>query len=116
MAEKYYLGSLLIGGNGAPDENGNLVIDYGDEGGNVNVYASATMDRWQKMAAKFNYTIAVSTKNKAYKIKSLLATDAVHNNQHVAGTILFPHNSGLSCSHNPDHFYNLGKWTGKNVK
>ena len=110
------MGSLLIGGNGAPDENGNLVIDYGDEGGNVNVYASATMDRWQKMAAKFNYTIAVSTKNKAYKIKSLLATDAVHNNQHVAGTILFPHNSGLSCSHNPDHFYNLGKWTGKNVK
>ena len=62
------------------------MIDYGDEGGNIDVYGNATMERWQKMAAKFNYTIAVSTKNKAYKIKSILATDAVHNNQHVAGT------------------------------
>jgi len=45
-----------------------------------------------------------------------LATDAVHNNQHVAGTILFPHNIGLSCSHNPDNFKNQGYWTGKNVR
>lgn len=25
-AIKYHLGSLLVGGNGAPDENGNMVI------------------------------------------------------------------------------------------
>ena len=74
------------------------------------------MEKWQKMAAKFNYTVNVTGKVKDYFIKTILATDAVHNNQHVAGTILFPHNSGLSNSHNPDHFYNLGKWTGKNVK
>ena len=115
-AAKYFLGSLLVGGNGAPDEDGNLIGDYGDEFQTVKIYANATMEKWQKMSAKFNYTVDVKVGPKTYKIKALLATDAVHNNQHVAGTILFPHNSGLACSNNPQHFYNQGKWTAKNVK
>ncbi len=45
-----------------------------------------------------------------------MGTDAVHGDQHVSGSILFPHNIGLSCSHNPNHFYNLGYWTSKNIK
>lgn len=49
-------------------------------------------------------------------MKLLLGTDAVHNNQHVVGTILFPHNSGLACSHNSANFFNAGYWTGYNVK
>ena len=82
----------------------------------MRIYANATMEKWQKMSAKFDYTVDVEVGAKTYKIKPLLATDAVHNNQHAAGTILFPHNSGLACSNNPQHFYNLGKWTAKNVK
>jgi len=46
----------------------------------------------------------------------LLGTDAVHNNQHVVGTILFPHNTGLACTHNAANFFNQGYWTGINVK
>jgi beta-glucosidase len=57
-----------------------------------------------------------TNEGKTYEIKMLLGTDAVHNDQHVSGNILFPHNIGLSCAHNPDHFYNLGKWTMLNVK
>lgn len=105
-----------MGGNGAPDENGNLIVDYGDEDQSIRIYANATTDKWQKLAEKFNYDINITTGSKQYRIKPFLATDAVHNNQHIAGTILFPHNSGLSCSHNPQHFYNTGKWTGINVK
>lgn len=54
--------------------------------------------------------------NKTYKIKMLLGTDAVHNDQHTLGTVLFPHNIGLSCSHNPVNFYNMGYWTADSVK
>lgn len=57
-----------------------------------------------------------TAEGKTFKIKLLLGTDAVHNNQHVIGTVLFPHNSGLACSHNPLNFYNQGYWTGVNVK
>ena len=45
-----------------------------------------------------------------------MGTDAVHGNQHVSGSVLFPHNSGLACSHNPDNFYRAGKWTAEGVK
>ena len=75
------------------------------------------MDRWQKLAQRFNYTISVTTaQNKKYEIRPFLGTDAVHGNQHVSGTILFPHNSGLACSHNLMNFYNAGKWTAAGVK
>ena len=76
-----------------------------DEKKTKEIYQNATLDKWQKLTAKFNYTVNVTTnEGKKYGIKPLLATDAVHNNQHVSGTILFPHNIGLSCSHNPDNF------------
>ena len=32
------------------------------------------------------------------------------------GNVLFAHNIGLSCSHNLDHFQNLGYWTKQGVK
>ena len=60
------------------------------------------MNKWYKLAQKFNYTISITTAdNKKYDIRPILGTDAVHGNQHVSGTILFPHNSGLACTHNP---------------
>ena len=71
----------------------------------MELYKTATLEKWQTLANKFNYAINVQTKDgKQYSILPLLATDAVHNNQHVVGTILFPHNIGLSCSHNPQNF------------
>ena len=117
-AIKRSFGSLLVGGNAAINEQGNLVrLPEFDEKKAKEAYANGTIDKWQKLSAKFDYTIEVkTTEGKTYGIKPLLGTDAVHNNQHVSGTILFPHNLGLSCSHNPDNFYNVGKWTAKNVK
>ena len=119
VASKLHLGSLLIGGNGAPDANGNLInIPDMDEAKTIAIYANATLDKWQKLSEKFNNISLEITTNegKTYDIRPLLATDAVHNNQHVSGTILFPHNIGLSCSHNPTNFLNVGKWTAENVK
>lgn len=74
------------------------------------------MDNWKKLAKKFNYNVKVTAKNgKIYKIKPFLATDAVHGDQHIAGNIIFPHNIGLSCSHNPSNFFNIGYWTMKSM-
>jgi beta-glucosidase len=117
-AIKYSLGSILIGGNGAPDANGNCInFDGLKEDQIKEIYASATADKWKALSDKFTYTVNVQANNgKSYKIKSLLATDAVHGDQHVAGSILFPHNIGLSCSRNSKHFYNSGYWTAKSLK
>ena len=100
-----------------PDDNGNMIDIPQKEDDDRKVYATATLNKWQKLSAKFNYSILITTsENKKYDIRPLLGTDAVHGNQHVSGTILFPHNSGMACSHNPDHFYNSGRWTAIGVK
>lgn len=114
------LGSLLVAGNGAPTPSGNMASLPGilEEEKIKQVYLNATLPNWQALTNKFkNIGPEVTTADKkTYKIKLLLATDAVHNDQHVLGTVLFPHNIGLSCSHNPTHFYNLGYWTATNIK
>jgi beta-glucosidase len=65
-----------------------------------------TTDNWKKLIDRFK-DLGVSVKAKDgtnYKIKFLLGTDAVHGDQHVLGNILWPHNIGLSCTHNENHF------------
>ena len=82
------------------------------------VFIKATAENWKKLTDRFNKIgVDVTTKdNKKYSIKLLLGTDAVHGDQHSVGNVLFPHNIGLSCSHNSDHFQNLGYWTKQGVK
>jgi beta-glucosidase len=79
---------------------------------------AATESNWKALSNKFsapNVNVTTAEK-KTYRIKLLLATDAVHNDQHTVGRVLFPHNIGLSCSHNADNFYNVGYWTQTNLK
>jgi len=117
LAVKYHLGSLLVGGDGMPDDNGNMVIIPQKEDQDREVYATSTLNKWKKLSSKFNYSISITASDgKKYDIRPLLGTDAVHGNQHVSGTILFPHNVGLACTHNPDNFYNSGYWTAQGVK
>jgi beta-glucosidase len=116
-AAKFHLGSLLIGGDGMPDENGNMIVVPDKEDDDRKVYATSTVGKWQKLSQKFNFSISITSGDgKKYDIRPLLGTDAVHGNQHVSGTVLFPHNIGLACSHNPENFYNAGYWSGVGVK
>lgn len=82
------------------------------------VYLKATAENWKKLTDRLkDIGVSVTTPdNKKYLIKLLLGTDAVHGDQHSVGNILFPHNLGLSCSHNANHFQNLGFWTKQGVK
>lgn len=65
------------------------------------------------MSNRLNVSVSV---NATYKIYPLLGTDAVHGNQHVVGSVLFPHNIGMAATHNASNFYNSGEATGKSVK
>ena len=67
----------------------------------MNTYLKATMPYWQKFSDRFNkLAIKVNVDGSTYGIRLLLGTDAVHSNQHVIGTILFPHNIGMAATHN----------------
>ncbi len=49
-AIKFSLGSLLVGGNGCPDSNGDLIYFDGLKEDQIKaIYANCTLDKWQKL-------------------------------------------------------------------
>ena len=76
--EKYFLGSLLSGGNADP------------KGGN-------SLDAWTDMYDAYQ-SRALRTR---LAIPILYGVDAVHGHNNVLGAVVFPHNIGLGCTRDP---------------
>jgi beta-glucosidase len=77
--EKYYLGSILSGGNADPNQ-GNSLLAWTD-----------LYDSYQKHALKTRLGIPI-----------LYGIDAVHGHSNVLGAVIFPHNIGLGCTRDPN--------------
>ncbi len=75
---KYFLGSLLAGGNSELD-------DISPEG-------------W----ANYNDSVQKIALTTPLKIPLLFGIDAVHGHNNVQGAVIFPHNIGLGCTNNPE--------------
>ena len=82
---KYHLGAILTAGGPIP------FSDMSHQG----------LPDWQKLTKMTQEYYHQDTKNPASVTTILLGTDAIHGNQHVTGTVLFPHNIGLGATHNP---------------
>ena len=78
--KKFKIGSVLNGGNTAPN---------GDK------YSS--LSDWKKLSQEF---YEASPTFKGIKIPVLWGTDAVHGHNNVIGATLFPHNIGLGATRN----------------
>jgi beta-glucosidase len=81
---QYHLGSILNGGNSAPDN---------DE------FAPAA--KWLALADAF-YDASVDKKGGRVAIPLIWGTDAVHGHSNIVGATLFPHNIGLGAMRDPD--------------
>ncbi|MEM8983657.1 MAG: glycoside hydrolase family 3 N-terminal domain-containing protein [Pseudomonadota bacterium] len=87
----YPLGSILNGGNSAP--NGDPRID-----------AAA----WLSLADAFH---AANLERGGTTIPLLWGTDAVHGHNNVVGATIFPHNIGLGAARDPDLMARIGEIT-----
>ena len=87
--KKFKIGSVLNGGNTAPN---------GDK------YSS--VDDWKKLSKEF---YDASPSYKGIKVPVLWGTDAVHCHNNVIGATLFPHNIGLGATGNEDLIRNIGE-------
>jgi beta-glucosidase len=76
--EKYFLGSVLNGGDSDP-KSGNTLEDW-----------TAMYLGYQSRALKTRLAIPL-----------LYGVDAVHGHNNVLGAVIFPHNIGLGCTRNP---------------
>jgi beta-glucosidase-like glycosyl hydrolase len=103
------LGSILVPGHETPTGDGGVCGDRLNHA----AFLNATLENWQDMSRRLNISTQITDEEfgAKYNIYPLLGTDAVHGNQHVVGTTLFPHNIGLSCTHNPQNFFNAGNMT-----
>ncbi len=77
--DKYFLGSVLSGGDSDP-KAGNRLQDWAE-----------MYDRYQSQAMKTRLAIPL-----------LYGVDAVHGHNNVIGAVVFPHNVGLGCTRNPE--------------
>ncbi len=91
--EKYFLGSLLSGGDSDPKE-GNSLQAWTD-----------MYDRYQVHALKTRLAIPL-----------LYGVDAVHGHSNVLGAVIFPHNIGLGCAHNPALVEKAARITAEEVR
>jgi hypothetical protein len=91
--KKYFLGSVLSGGDSDPTE-GNSLAAWTD-----------TYDRCQEKALATRLAIPI-----------LYGVDAVHGHSNVLGAVMFPHNIGLGCTRNPELVEAIGRITAKEVR
>lgn len=91
QVREFNLGSVLNGGNSAPD--GNL---------------RNTPDSWLALADEF-WEASTDTSDGGVGIPVIWGTDAVHGHSNIVGATLFPHNIGLGAANDPDLMYKIGR-------
>lgn len=95
--KKYHLGSVLNGGNSAPN---------GDN-------RSPASD-WLALADEF-WLASTDTSDGFLGIPALWGIDAVHGNNNVLAATIFPHNIGLGAANSPELMKKIGVVTAKEV-
>ena len=95
--KQYRLGSVLVGGNSAPDGNDR-----------------ATAQRWIEWIRAFR-TAALEKRGERQEIPIIFGVDAVHGHNNVVGATIFPHNVGLGAARDPDLIRRIGEVTAREM-
>ena len=90
---KYFLGSVLSGGDSDPKEGNSLEA------------WTNLIDRYQKRALETRLSIPL-----------LYGVDAVHGHNNILGAVVFPHNIGLGCTRNPALIEKIERITAVEVR
>lgn len=90
---KYYLGSVLSGGDSDPKEGNSLEA------------WTNLIERYQKRALETRLAIPL-----------LYGVDALHGHNNVLGAVIFPHNIGLGCTRNPALVEKIARITALEVR
>ena len=88
---KYFIGSILSGGGGSPNEN--------------------TAQGWYAMVEGFQ-TEALATR---LEIPIIYGVDAVHGHGNLQNATVFPHNIGLGAANNPELTEKIGRATAEEM-
>jgi beta-glucosidase len=93
----YPLGSILAGGNSAPNGNDR-----------------ASPAQWLALMDAFR-AVAAERRPGHTPIPPILGVDAVHGHNNIVGATIFPHNIGLGATRDPDLVRRIGQATAEEV-
>ena len=93
--QKFFLGSLLSGGGSGPKNK----ADYTLKGW------TDMVDGYQQHALKTRLAIPL-----------LYGVDALHGHNNIPGAVIFPHNIGLGCAHDPKLVEHITRITAEEVR
>jgi hypothetical protein len=113
MINRYALGAVLAAGGEIPDGKGGVDAGMDDD----TAYLTATPENWRPLAENTNTHAPVITLESGSKlaIPLLVGIDAVHGMHEVLGNIVFPHNIGLSATHDPALLAQVGHVTAEQL-
>jgi beta-glucosidase len=95
---RYHLGSVLAGGNAAPDHE---------------LRASAA--KWQDLIRAYSDASFADTRAGRPGVPILFGIDAVHGNARITGATVFPHNVGLGAMNDAELLQRIGHATAEEV-
>jgi len=95
---QYRLGSILAGGNSKPEGQ---------------PYPVAT--QWQALSDAF-YHASMDTSDGRLAIPVLFGIDAVHGHNNLVGSTLFPQNSALGATRDPQLIHDIGEVTARELR
>jgi beta-glucosidase len=95
---QYHLGSILAGGNSKPPGQ---------------PYPVAS--QWQALSDAF-YRASMDTSNGGLAIPVLFGIDAVHGHNNLVGSTLFPQNSALGATRDPQLIHDIGQATAQELR
>ncbi len=97
QVKQYHLGSILNGGNSAPNKDNR-----------------AHPSEWLRLADAF-WLASTDKSGGRVGIPVMWGTDAVHGQSKIVGATLFPHNIGLGAANDPDLMRRIGEVTAKEI-
>jgi beta-glucosidase len=96
--QRYKLGSILAGGNAAPDSD-----------------LRSSPQAWLDLTRAFHAAALADTGGAHLPIPLLFGIDAVHGHGKIIGATIFPHNVGLGAAHDPALIRRIGSATAEEV-
>lgn len=114
LINQFHLGGILAAGGEVPNGQGGVTSGLDEP----KDYLRSTVANWRKLNSQvIEHPVVIQFHDQAkVSIPLLLGVDGVHGNQTVLGQVLFPHNIGLSMTHNPELLKAVGYWTAHDVR
>ncbi len=116
LINRYHLGAVLAAGSEIPNGRGGVndgLNELSVELNDPENFLTSTKENWIAINRQIDAHPVIT--NQGDVIPLLIGVDAVHGHASILGNVVFPHNIGLSVTHDELLLSEVGYWTAHDV-